>query len=289
MFETILLPLDGSELAEVALPCAQGFAVRLGSEVDLVTVCDMPGEQERLLTVYLNRMASQLTAKGVKVRSVVLFGKAADELLEYAHRNKIGLIIMATHGRSGLGRWTLGSVADRVLRATTLPLLLLRAGRCEEIAPEQPIFKRILLPLDGSRLGEGALPYVEEIAAKTKAEVHLLSVVQLPLTLTPGMAAFVEAGTWTRALEALREESQAYLERVGNALRTRGILAHTDVRVGSVGEAILSLAGSNNIDLIAMSTHGRSGISRWVLGSVAEKVLYGAEVPVFVVRAPGTP
>lgn len=289
MFETILLPLDGSEVAEVALPCAQGFAAGLGSEIDLVAVCEMPGEQERLLTVYLDRIAAQMRTKGVKVRTVVLRGSAAVELLNYAQKNKIGLIIMATHGRSGLGRWALGSVADKVLRAVSIPILLLRAGRCEEVTPGQPIFKRILLPLDGSRLGEGALPYVEGLASKTKAEVFLLQVVQLPLTLTPGMAAFVEAGTWSKALEALHGEATTYLRGVSDALRARGVIAHTDVRTGAVADTTLSLASSNKIDLIAMSTHGRSGISRWVLGSVAEKVLYSAEVPVLVVRAPGTP
>lgn len=350
MYETIIVPLDGSELAEETLLCAQGIASRFKSEIDLVTVVEPPGEQERVLGVYLEKIAGELASKGVKARSELLYGNAAEEIVNRAEKTKSGLIIMGTHGRSGLGRWAMGSVVSKVLDAATIPVLLMRSGQCKVITPEDalveemrrdsvvqtgeglvcrichlpatrltsdtcdkcfrkwamktrlsylrakgrgkvispeaPPFRRILVPLDGSPIGAAALPYVEELAAKTGASVLLLQVVQIPLTLASDSAAFIDTLSMSKMVEALEKEAKAYLAKIAAGMQSQNIITSSTVKVGPVAETILDFAhSSQNLDLIAMSTHGRSGISRWVFGSVAQKVVQGAELPTLIIRA----
>jgi nucleotide-binding universal stress UspA family protein len=147
-------------------------------------------------------------------------------------------------------------------------------------------FKRILLPLDGSELGEASLPYVEELAIVTKAEVILLQVVKphYDIALAEGYTSHlgrISAEYLTHASAAAKD----YLNSVKERLAKMGITARSEVEVGSPAERIVGYAKESNIDLIAMSTHGRSGIGRWLLGSVADKVIHAADRPILLVRA----
>lgn len=149
-------------------------------------------------------------------------------------------------------------------------------------------FRRILLPLDGSSLGEAALPYVEELASVTGAEVVLFHVVnprpELGLVdgYSPELGQMAEAQV-SQALEAARE----YLGRIRDRLADRGITARCEVEIGSPADRVVAYASEANVDLVAMSTHGRSGIGRWLLGSVADEVLHAANRPVMLVRGTG--
>ena len=170
MYEKILVPLDGSELAELALPYAEELAGRLGSEVNLLAVsrsAETESYHEHL--IYIERMVEP-TKRGaeryrkkpyegaIKVESVVLVGHPAEEIVDYADKADIDLIVMATHGRSGIRRWALGSVADKVVRATKRPVALIRAKDARSDVREKGILNKALILLDGSKEGEAVIP-----------------------------------------------------------------------------------------------------------------------------------
>ena len=286
MFEKILVSLDGSELAEAALPYGRELAECLGSEIHMLGVCDLPRLPERLLKAYVDDSASKFKRAGLRAKATVICGTPADVILEYAEKAGIDLIIMSTHGRSGLTRWVLGSVADKVLHSVTVPLFLINAKKAEAVV-ERKTFRKVLLPLDGSDTGEAAVPFAEELARKTNARLLLLSVMMPAYRITaaqdyPGV-------DLEPIMKAQRESAENYLHDVETKLKQRGITVSSDTMVGSAAETILDYSKEKQVDLIAMSTHGRSGFGRWILGSVTDKVVRASEIPVMVMRASGPP
>ncbi len=274
MYKKILVPIDISELTKAALPYAEELAGRLGSEIILLSVSESAEAQDyhehqiQVETIIdatkhnAERYLEKPEGKGIKVESVILVGHPAEEIVDYADKEDIDLIVMATHGRSGIGRWTLGSVADKVVRATKRPVALIRAKSARLDVREKGILNKALVPLDGSKEGEAVIPYIEELASRLKAEVLLLQV------------------------GPLKANTEDYLEKVGGGLKGKGITTRFEVRVGDAAGEIIKLADEINADVVAMSTHGRSGISRWALGSVAERVLNAGNTPLLLVRAP---
>lgn len=283
MFERVTVPMDGSEPAEMVLPYVENLALEFKSEVDLVGVCEQHDELERLLQVYLDRLASQLSGKGIVARPVILFGQPAAEIISYGEKNDISLIIMAARGRSGITRWDLGSVADKVLKASTTPLLLVRTKAGEEQLKEQKLIRKILVPLDGSKPGEAALPVAAAMALKINAEVLLLQAISpAPPPIAPES---YYAGYTTEILDAQQAEAEHYLKALASKLFSTGLKVSHQVVMGTAADKILESVSREHINLIGMSTHGRTGIGRWVYGSVAAKILSAAPVPVLLVRA----
>jgi nucleotide-binding universal stress UspA family protein len=300
MFEKLLVPIDGSELAEVALPYAEELAGRLGSAVVLLQVCELESERtshERQF--YMSRLA-EIVERGVReyrmlatrseseeigVESVMVVGNPAEEIIDYAETKGIGLIIMATHGRSGIRRWTVGSVADKVLRGTSIPVALIRAGKTRPAVREKGMLTKALLPLDGSEVGEAALPYVEDLAVRLKTEVTILQVVE-PKYFVMGAEPWVYTPPyWPEWLESMKESARTYLAGIEQRLKAKGVVASSRIEMGAAAEQIIEVAEQVDADVIAMSTHGRSGIARWALGSVADRVLYYGNIPLLLVRA----
>jgi len=160
MFERILVPLDGSELAEVALPYAEELAVRLGSRITLLYVSEPPDDQYHMHFFYMQRMAQsvgkgaetrtrQIAKKEIKANWEILMGYPAEQIVKYADAEKISLIVISTHGRTGIGRWAIGGVAYKVVKAASQPVLLIRAtGACSDMR-EKDILDKVLVPLDG--------------------------------------------------------------------------------------------------------------------------------------------
>ena len=297
MYKEILVPLDGSELAEVALPYAEQLAGRLGSAVTLLHVCESADEKYRHMhELYLEKMVEATKShaeklrdkakrKAVRVKSALLDGHVAEQIVDYADSKRIGLIIMATHGRSGIRRWVLGDVAAKVVRATQRPVVLIRAETASPDARKSSILKKALVPLDGSSESEAVIPYIEQLAPNLDTEVILLQVV------APGYFAYSVPGETVQMyhtaeeLEALTTKAGSYLENVVNALKEKGIKAKYEIGVGAAADEIIRLADEMRADVVAMSTHGRSGISRWAFGSTADKVLHAGNTPVMLVRA----
>jgi nucleotide-binding universal stress UspA family protein len=292
----ILVPLDGSALAEQAISHATLQARRFGARVFLLRVAEgvpptvASGATSELLRggddveAYLAGVADKLSAAGVEeVDYDTRVGAPAEMILEFARDEGIDLIVMSTHGRSGIGRWVYGSVADKVLRGADTPVFLIRASQSAS-ASRASSYRRFLVTLDGSQLSEYALPYAEAWAKAFDAEIVLLRVPTLPayVSLGPDSSMLVPS-----LLSDAYEEADAYLANVVRQLKAKGLSVHkAAVEPGAVADTIIDYAQEAEVDCIVMSTHGRSGLGRWVYGSVADRVLRGAGVPVLLVRAP---
>ena len=297
MYSRMLVPLDGSRLAEQALPYARCLAKALEIPVELLTTVDVESlqaladpDQGRFLdtlltdkrstsTEYLQTIAA--TFSGSRVDYKIENGKPEDLIIDQAARDKNTLIVMATHGRSGLQRWMLGSVADKVLHGSTNHLLLIRAGEQGNTAGEASL-KKVIVPLDGSPLAEKVLPHVIDLATKLRLEMILLRAYALPPALSPD-----EYGTYTDELIGqLEAGAKEYLATKAGELKKQGapnVSYVTDLGYGA--EEITSLARRTPDNLIAMCTHGRSGVTRWVLGSVTDRVVRHSGDPVLIIRA----
>lgn len=312
MYEKIVVLLDGSDLAEQVLPHVTEIAAGRGGEVHLLSVTPVIApvlaagvevqpltlaadflalevtEQERIardLRVYLQGVAERLSPAVGAVQTAVRSGQPAEEILHYAKEVQADLIALCTHGRSGLSRWVFGSVADKVLRGATCPVLLVRVRAAVE--PGSVRHQRILVPLDGSALAEAALPHVRALIRPGQTQVYLVSVlttglgdrtVALLTTSPPGLRLS------TTALSRAQVELQSYLRGVAARLREAGATTQIEVREGNPAEEILACAQEIQAGLIVMNAHGLSGMSRWVYGSVADRVLRGASCPVLLVR-----
>jgi nucleotide-binding universal stress UspA family protein len=236
---------------------------------------------------YIEQAAAAIRGQAQEAKGELVTGNPAEEILRYAEKNDIDLIIMATHGRSGISRWAYGSVAYKVLNASKVPIWLVRAGMPEEVV-KLPTGK-ILVPLDGSTLAELVLPHVERLAKQWAAgpvEVVLLRVCELPVVSSDYPSTMPLS--WEEHVEQemvkCKLVSSPYLSGVKKQLGDSGLKVSTEVQCGKAADEIIDYARRNNISLVAMMTHGRSGISRWAYGSVAEKVVLGACTPVFLVR-----
>lgn len=287
MYKSILVPLDGSELSEFVLPYAEELNSRLGRKIIPLRVYPS-AEASRASThqAYVDRVAQVLRERlggGADVEPVIVAGEPNREIVDYAKKQDVGLIAAVARGQSGVGLWPVGSTADKVIRETSKPVLLIRAA-APLATREQGILNRVLVPLDGSKLSEAILPYVEDLicgaAGTEKAEVTLFEVLEA--------ARYSAAADTYRPPEIQQLESAAreYLEGLGGGLRDRGVAVKSEVSTGmrSVAEEIVQFAHTSNANLIAMSTHGRSGFSRVFVGSVADRVLRSGEVPLLLVK-----
>jgi len=289
MWERILVPLDGSNLAELAIPYAEEIAAAFNSEVVLVYVSE-PGESQyrHMHQLYLEEVAEQVREhikEHAEVRAIVLPGEPAEQIIDYAWRHKIGLIIMASHGRSGITPWATGSVANKVLNATRVPVLLIKVVKPPQRVPGKPLLNRILLPLDGSEAGEAAMPYVQELINRLESEVILFGVVPAGQhARTVGGLDFILYPE--QYLEVVKAEAREYLDRVYHRLSGGKAAVRVELKVGDVAREIIKFAEETNVSLIAISAHGHSGIEKWVFGSIAHKILQATNTPILVVRAP---
>lgn len=311
MFKKILVPLDGSREAETVLPYVRDIATRFGSEVDVLSVglgskrrrvnqllddyvqhtvehfqkqnivCQaivLYGNKEEELAAFAEVSAE---ANNLKARGKVVYGGPADMILDYERKRRVNLVVMATHGHGGLLRWWLGSVFEKVVSNSMSPVLGIHGRQAKELDKDRVVtFKRIMTPLDGSVIGEAALHDAEALALKTGASIVLLHVIPEPHAiesriLGPEFVDFVKA---------MHEAGNKYLIKVSERLSEKGINVTARIITGDPAERIVDIAKHEKVDLIAMSTHGRSGIARWVLGSVADKILHESRTPMWLVR-----
>jgi len=288
-FETILVPLDGSSLAELALPHAEMLArarPHSPGRIALVRVIE-EDDSEVEASEYLAEIAERLRARGVATQSAVARGKPADAILAEVGRRRANAVVMATHGRSGLGRWVYGSVAESVLARAAVPVLLARAWA--PTVPRVDAVRRVLVPLDGSTLAEAALPFAAAfVAGYVETELHLLQVIQPAQALftswAPGVV-FSDLGM-DLDVEAARLYLEGVLERLEREHGIRASRTFIDAQVGLAANTINETARDERCDLVVMATHGHTGLARVVLGSVADAVLRGGSAPVLLV-APG--
>jgi nucleotide-binding universal stress UspA family protein len=300
MYTRILIPLDGSKTAEKVLPYARFLAGQLKLPVELVAVVDIAemaahmsaGKARYLDTMiedtvrssehYLRGIAG--TFPGASTNCTVERGKAEQVIIERAAKDKGTLVTMATHGRSGINRWLLGSVTEKVLRGATNPLLLIRATDEAKMEGKATV-KSVVLPLDGSELAEGVLPTVADLAKKLSLEVVLFRAYNIPYNAYASAEGYA-AIDYEELLASMREEAVSYLEKKVEAVKKMGVDKVSYVaKEGFAADEIISVGRKTPGNLIAMCTHGRSGVRRWMLGSVTETVVRHSGDPVLVIRA----
>ena len=282
MIERILVPTDGSELSERAIPLATVLASAQGAQVFLAQAVSPPAwmamddggygsygainpelyqqlldEMDAEARENLDRLASSFQATpGVgQVQTQLFHGSPHAALLDYEQEIRADLVVLATHGRTGLARFALGSVADRMVREGAAPVLMVRSFGREVTAVD-----RALVPLDGSSLSERSLPMVEALAGKPLHGVTLLTVA-----------------------DGEDEDARMYLDTAAVRLRASGLTVDARVLAGDAGEVIA--AAADEAGLIIMATHGRSSFDRVRHGSIAEQVLHDSPVPLLLVRA----
>jgi nucleotide-binding universal stress UspA family protein len=236
---------------------------------------------------YLHQIASDLEAEGFAVQVDVQFGAPAPCIIESASTHAATLIVMATHGYGGLRRWALGSVTDRVVQSSNMPVLVVRGHRHVLRSPATPSqLKRILVPLDGSELAEQALPLACMLAEVAHADLHLFQAV-FPISgaLYPSELLTSPDVEPEALLKSICRNTTTYLEYVASTLHHPCYSVSVGTTVGHPAEAILIEAEQQHADLIVMVTHGYGGIQRWALGSVADKVLRATTTPILIIRA----
>ena len=298
MYSKILVPLDGSKTAENVLPLARSFARALQIPVELLGVIDIveiayqvARDRVSIVTSLVNDATGRFTEylEGIAqnfptgtARCTVQTGSAAEAIINSAATDKQTLIALATHGRSGLDRWLLGSVTEKVLRGGSNPTLVVRARDDKNPSWAMATLKRIVVPLDGSEMSEGILPYIKELAKQVDLEVTLIR-------LYGGLSAAGDGFYSPHQLDAmtarLRQEAVTYLESKTEEMKQQGLnkISFT-AKEGLEPDEILAIARQTPDTMIAMCTHGRSGVQRWALGSVTETVVRHSDNPVLVVR-----
>lgn len=330
MFQKVLIPLDGSEIAEGILPYAIQLARGLGMQAVVMSVVDpddldfpdpvarggtwlentgdmsgavilrrppqpqegpsYPHERGGLYNTQviegvqvqvarrLEQVAQRLAAEGVQARAIAAVGKPAEEIIRLADQEGCDLIAMSTHGRNLLARGILGSVTHKVVHASHLPVLTITPDRARRYWQPGTRIARVMVPLDGSALAESVLPYVEFLAQKLSLEVVLVRAVRVR---PPDWASYVPDSTEAR----IESEATEYLKGIASSLRSKGLQVRWELLRGTPARALIEHARLMSADMIAMTTHGRSGVARWALGSVAEALVSGSGDPVLVVPA----
>jgi nucleotide-binding universal stress UspA family protein len=300
----VLLPLDGSELSEVALAYAKEIVGTMKLELILFHVCK-PNNRE-LFPIYRSYLQQHVDAflrdakgvvkkygsdkelKTVDVEGKVVSGYPAEQIIQYATERKVDFILMTTRGSSGVKQWAMGSVADKVLHASAVPVWLIRPDIPQKAALGKLLKRSLLVPLDGSKLAESVLPYIKVAAKHRGAE---LIDVELLFVCAPPVFAFDFAGQEKEVVDAdvaySKKLAKEYLAIVKKRLEKLGIVVQTKIIVGKPDMEIVKYANANPSKLIVIATHGRSGFGKFTygsFGSVAQKVLHEVTGPMLIVR-----
>jgi nucleotide-binding universal stress UspA family protein len=304
MLQSLLVPLDGSEFSERALPLARALAKATGASLHLVHV-HVPHPPDHFLSntqfhyegldleeyeahhreqekAYLEEVEARIS-KDIPVDAALLEGQVAEEVARYAEGAGTDLVLITTHGHTGLSRMWLGSVADALVRCTSLPLLVVHPAIGGHVPAEVSMFEHIMVPLDGSEMSASILGPAVDLAVATGARLTLVHVVSSSAVL--GTRIFpVLPDDVGPAMQKARE----YLEGKAGELRGKGLTVETHVEEHeSPGRAIAAIADKLGADLIALATHGYGGMKRALLGSVADKVLRSSALPLLIQNPKG--
>ena len=303
-FRSVLLPLDGSPFAEQAIPWAAAIARKARARLRLALVHQIPPSppldesSARLYTrielalrkserEYLRRVAARIKGSGAtQLATATLSGPPAAALADYAREVGVDLVVMTTHGRGGLQRAWLGSVADQLVSSLEIPVLLIRPHEGEAALPE-PGLEEILVPLDGSRRAEAALPTALGVATLFGARLALIHAVEPVAMVVDVPMSFPQA--LDQELTSLRRrEAQDYLDDVAERVSASGIETRASaILAASALDGIQAAAKRPAVGMIALATQGHGGLRRLVLGSVADKLVRTGESPVLVTRPRG--
>jgi len=294
MYKKMLVLLDGSKLAEVVFQYAQELSGRLNIDLELLHVCK-PEEEEQLpmRQAYMERMAEMLRSKADEIRSqngepaghpikalaAVVVGYPPEEILKYVEAHEIDLVMLSTHGNSGIRRWDLGGVATKVIHASNVPIWLVPSELREEVIYDKVPGRSMLIPLNGSKLAEGVIPHAINIAKQRGAETEIV------LVYVDSFAGSTYSLNDIKLKQNEKLAMSKYLDGIIARIKDAGIAAKAEMLYGDPAAAIIDYVKNNPTQLIAMATHGQSGLSRMIFGSVTENILHLVKkTPIFLVK-----
>jgi nucleotide-binding universal stress UspA family protein len=303
MFDPILVPLDGSQLAECVLPHSIAIARSFSAEIYLLRMLEKsqasaPAQLFDLLNwqihkteaiLYLTKIKALFRESSLRAKTIVLEGLVAEGISDYAQNQGIKLIILSSHGRSGLTQWGISSITQKVILSAQTSLLIVRAHpqdtRTGGLSSAPSFYQRILVPLDGSQRAENVLPIVKQLAQFYNSQIHLVQVIQTPemprqMPLTPE-----DINLSNQVVARNREEAGHYLEQVKSRSYLDGISVQTHlITSDNAAIALHQLEEQENIDLVALSAHGYSGNHQWPYGSMVNNFILYSKVSLLIIQ-----
>lgn len=294
MFDPILIPLDGSLLAECALP--HGIAIGQAFDAEIILLRALDKKQTGVLTqaidllnwqihrteaqLYLERIGERLRKSGLQTRATVLEGPAAESITEFAQSQGMRLVILSSHGQSGPEKWGISSITQKIVFSAPTSVLIVRAPPLKE-----PSYRRILVPLDGSLRAEIVLPMVKLLARFHHSQIQIVHVVKTPEIAHHLPLAQEDIDLSTRIVERNQEEVLHYLDQVQLHSPLAGIDVKTHLMIGNnAARAIHELVDREQIDMVVLSAHGCSGITQWPYGSMVNNFILYGKVPLLIVQ-----
>jgi nucleotide-binding universal stress UspA family protein len=299
MFETVLVPLDGSLLAECVLPHTVAISRAFKANAVLLRVLsrdqqDVSAQMFDLLnwqilkveaTQYLKEIDGRLAKSGVHTEVEVQEGLVAESILDFAQRQRMKLIILSSHGHSGVSQWGISSIAQKIIQSAPTSILIVRAQQLTNSEVTGQAYKRILVPLDGSLRAENVLPSIIQLARYHKSEIHLARVVTKPEMARRLPMIQEEVDLSNRVVARNREESIHYLEQIRQRSILNGIPVQTHLLDSDDSlSALHGLVEQEKIDLVVLSAHGYSGNNQWLYGSIVNNFVQYSTVPLLIVQ-----
>ncbi|NOT06221.1 MAG: universal stress protein [Anaerolineales bacterium] len=298
MFDTILVPLDGSQLADCVLPHVAAIARPFDAEITLLRMLEknQAGTSAQLFdlvnwqinktrsALYLDKIHARFQKLNIRTRTAVQEGLVADGITEYAQNQGMKLIVLSSHGRNGLTQWGISSVTQKIILSAQTSLLIIRAHQYGALL-EAPFYRHILVPLDGSQRAENVLPIVTQLAHFHKSQVHLVQVVQTPEMARQMPPAREDVDLSNRIVARNQEEAERYLEQLKSRSYLEGLAIKTHLLTSeNAAVALHQLVDQENIEMVALSAHGYSGNHQWPYGSMVNNFILYGRVPLLIVQ-----
>ncbi|MBN2385377.1 MAG: universal stress protein [Anaerolineales bacterium] len=302
MFDPILVPLDGSQLAECVAPHVVAMARSFDAQIILLRMLEknQSGPSAQLFdllnwqikkteaALYLEKKKAQFQAAGLRARTEVIEGLVAEGITEYAQNQGMKLIILSSHGHSGLTDWGISSITLKIILSAPTSVFIVRAhqprGQAGE-SPETALYQRILVPLDGSQRAENVLPIATQLARMHEAQIHIVQVVQTPEMARQMPLAREDVELSRRVVERNQEEAGRYLEQVKSRSTLEGLSVQTHLLTSDHAAAALHQLGEQEqIDMVTLSAHGYSGSHQWPYGGMVNNFIMYSRVPLLIVQ-----
>lgn len=302
MFDPMLVPLDGSQLAECVLPHIIAVARAFDAEITLLRILEknQAGVSAQLFdllnwqinktkaSLYLETIQARLQTSGLQAETMVLEGLVAEGITEYAQNQGMKLIVLSSHGRHGLTQWGISSITQKIILSAQTSLLIVRADRQyaqASEASENPIYQRILVPLDGSQRAENVLPIITQLSHFHKSQIHLVQVVQTPEMARQMPPAREDIDLSTQVVARNLEEAGHYLEQLKSRSYLEGITVQTHlITSDNATVALHQLEEQEHIDMVTLSAHGYSGNHQWPYGSMVNNFIMYGKAPLMIVQ-----
>lgn len=302
MFDSILVPLDGSQLAECVLPHAAAFARCFDAEITLLRILEKNQTgvtaqlfdllnwqiQKTKASLYLEEIKGRFKESNIRVRATVMEGLVTEGITEYAQNEGMKLIILSSHGRHGLTQWGISSITQKIILSAPTSVLIVRAHQQNIPSVELstiPLYQHTLVPLDGSQRAEHVLPIITKLAHVHKPKIHLVHVVHPPEMARQMPPASEDIDLSNRVVARNREEAGHYLEQVKSRSNFHGITVQTHlVTSDHTATALYQVVEQEHIDMVILNAHGYSGKHQWPYGSVVNNFILYGKVSLLIVQ-----